>query len=412
MIGRRAFLFAGAGSAAFAQSQAKNIRRELFLKSPGKGTAVMAFAYYTQAKGGAMISIEQRWTRSDTIDIAYYRTSADYGRTWSEPVPRPTGEKHPNGMLRRHLRGGWIHPQSGKYIELWTEGILPTDNPLEGMRQWAVHYSINGGEKQQIVQNGRTASAPLPGVTIGKNSFMLGDNTCLPISLRDGTILLPVQITPLNPDGALYNPAGAYTYHDAAVLRGRLRGDSIEWELASRIAGDPQRTTRGLVEPTLAILRGGRILMVMRGSNDKRHDLPSHRWFSISHDNGSTWTQPAPWTYTNGEHFFSPSACSQLLTHSSGRIFWLGNLLPENPKGNRPRFPFVIGEVDRGSGLLKHESVREVDTRQPGESELLTLSNFYAREDRQTREIALHMTRLFAHADGWEGDGYLYRIPV
>jgi hypothetical protein len=37
-----------------------------------------------------------------------------------------------------------------------------------------------------------------------------------------------------------------------------------------------------------------------------------------------------------------------------------------------------------------------VDDRQPGEDEILTLSNFYAREDCETRQIALHMTRMFA----------------
>ena len=45
-----------------------------------------------------------------------------------------------------------------------------------------------------------------------------------------------------------------------------------------------------------------------------------------------------------------------------------------------------------------------MDDRQPEEDELLTLSNFFAREDRETRQIVVHMTRLFAFKDGWVGD--------
>jgi hypothetical protein len=131
-----------------------------------------------------------------------------------------------------------------------------------------------------------------------------------------------------------------------------------------------------------------------------------------STDGGHHWTAPQPWTYHDSEPFFSPSACSQLLRHSSGRLFWLGNITPENPRGNRPRYPFVIGEVNRSTGLLMRTTVRTIDNLQPGEDPVLSLSNFHAREDRRTREIALHMTRLFARPQGWEGDAYLYRITV
>jgi hypothetical protein len=71
-----------------------------------------------------------------------------------------------------------------------------------------------------------------------------------------------------------------------------------------------------------------------------------------------------------------------------------------------------VGEVDQDSGLLIRESLIKVDDRQPGESEILTLSSPYAREDRQTKQIALHMTRMFAFPDGWVGDAYLYHIDV
>ena len=45
-------------------------------------------------------------------------------------------------------------------------------------------------------------------------------------TLIGGEILLPVSICPLGADGALYNPGGGYTYHDAAVLPG-VDGDLL-----------------------------------------------------------------------------------------------------------------------------------------------------------------------------------------
>lgn len=390
----------------------REIRREVFRASPRPGVAVMAFAWYTDAKRNHLMSIEQHWTRSDTIDVAYVRHSRDHGRTWTAPVERKTGERTAQGMLRRHLRGGWVDPTTKKFIEIWNEGVLPSDDPLEGQRQWRIQYRIGDrGDVQIAKQAGHTDDHPFPTIWRGKNSIMLGDSGYNVLTLRDGTMLLPVTVAPLDAQGKLYNPTGGYTYHDAAVLRGRWRGPNIDWEMSAPIQGDPARVTRGMDEPTIARLNDRQLILVLRGSNDKRPGDPAYRWVSYSSDEGRTWSAPEPWTYTGGERFFSPSSCSQLVAHSSGRLYWLGNITPENPRGNRPRYPFVMGEVDRASGKLIRASVRIVDDKQPDDDPLLTLSNFYAREDRETKEIALHMTRLFALNTGWRGDAFLYRIP-
>lgn len=390
------------------------IRHEVFLPSPGKGTAVMAYAYYTTAHTGDMMSVEQRLSRSDTVDVAYYRYSKDYGRKWSEPQEQITGAKTTGGMYRRAPRGAWVDPHNGKLVEFWLDATLPTDDPLEGLRRWNIFYRIAGGESRQLIHRGAeyNPAHPLPGVYSGKNCAMIGDQPSYPISSDDATILLPIDITPLDADGNMTNPGGGYTYHDTAVLRGRWKDENIEWQMSDLVVADPARTTRGLSEPTIAMIDRNAYILVMRGSNDKKPDLPSHRWISYSSDGGNGWTEAKPWTYHDGTPFFSPSSCSQLVKHSSGRLFWLGNITPENPKGNRPRYPFVIGEVDRGSGLLIREKVRTIDTLQKGEDPVLSLSNFFAREDRQTKEICVHMTRLFARDKAWEGDAMLYRIPI
>ncbi|MCX6604806.1 MAG: sialidase family protein [Acidobacteria bacterium] len=400
-------LFLALPAAALAQ------RRSVFIPSPGKGTAIMAYAFYTQRSGGEMNSIEQRWSRSDTIDTAYRRRSTDYGVTWSAPETIVTGEKRPEGMYRKHLRCGYVDPPTGRYLEFFMEGVLPTDDPLEGMRRWQLFYTY-AGKTHQVIHEGAEFSAahPLPGVRAGKNSVMMGDQSCVPLTLQDGTICVPVEITPLGANGEYYNPGQGYTWHETAVLLGKWDGDRLRWRMSNVIRLSPEQSTRGIMEATMARLTDGRLLLVCRASNDKTPERPSRRWASYSSDGARTWSVPVPWTYEGGEEFFSPSSCSQLLTHSNGKIYWLGNITPTNPRGNRPRFPFVIGEVDRHTGLLRKATVRTVDTLQEGENEILSLSNFYAYEHRKTREIVVHMTRLFAHADGWEGDAMRYAVGV
>src|SRR5438132_701192 len=115
LMTRRTFL---AVSATALQAR-ERVRREVFLHSPGPGTAVMCDAYYTKASGGSMMSIEHRFSRSDTVDVAYYRYSKDHGKTWSAPVERRTGEKRPEGMWRRHPRACFVDPHTGRFLEFW-----------------------------------------------------------------------------------------------------------------------------------------------------------------------------------------------------------------------------------------------------------------------------------------------------
>jgi hypothetical protein len=405
---------------------AAGIRRELFIRSPKPGTAVILSAsYYPMPTGVELISMHSFSSRSDTMDAVFFRRSHDNGRTWSDPVEVHSSEHRPDGTFRRVTLGGSVDPQTGRFVRFRNEGVLPTDDPLEGMRHWYVCYTVSedGGltsvVDEQVIQHGAEFSAthPLPGVWVGRNCVVFGELSATPLTLADGTLLMPVCITPVGPDGNYFNPGGGYTYFDVAVLRGRWRPDKhLEWELSSVVKGDPARSTRGMDESSLAVLADGRVLMVMRGSNDRKPALPGRRWVAYSSDQGRTWTPPVPWTYANGEDFFSPASSSKLLTHSSGRIFWLGNITPHNPTGNSPRYPLVIGEVDRRTGLLRQETVRVVDDRGPQETEFLQLSNFAAREDRETGEIVVNLCRFFEHTTGaernWTSDAYVYHIPV
>jgi len=159
----------------------------------------------------------------------------------------------------------------------------------------------------------------------------------------------------------------------------------IRWELSERVSIDPARSSRGCLEPTIAQAPDGRLLMVMRGSNDSS---------TIRASSGSpspvtkarTWTPPEPWTFSDGSTLFSPSSSSQLFQHSNGTLYWLGNVSPENPQGSYPRYPLVIGRVDPASLKVVRDSVFEIDSWRPEDGPLpVMLSSFYAHEDRRKR---------------------------
>jgi len=96
----------------------------------------------------------------------------------------------------------------------------------------------------------------------------------------------------------------------------------------------------------------------------------------------------------------------------------MGNICKDNPKGNSPRYPLMLGEVDRHTGCLIRDSLAVIDDIQPSESPKLTLSNFLVREERGSGDLLLHLTRLFANDFGqtkghdWTADAWVYRITV
>jgi hypothetical protein len=405
--------------------RAFTVRREVFLKSPAPGTGIGAFSYYTRPTGLELISRHNYATRSDTSDRAFRRFSPDNGRTWSANDETFTVEHRPGGTFRRSVSSGLVDPSTGALVEFRIEGLFEKDQPLDRLRGYAITHALShdGGRtwahEAPVIHHGEefTEEHPLPGVWRGKNCAFIGDHSCAPIALRDGALLLPIQVVPLGPDGKLFNPGGGYTFTAAAVLRGAwTAGKTLRWEMSALVEADPALSTRGMIEPTVAELADGRLIMVMRGSNDKKPEAFGGKWVSFSRDAGRTWTAPKLWTYDDATPFHSPSACSQLLAHSSGRLFWLGNITPKNPAGNRPRYPFVIGEVDRRNGLLRQDTVTVVDDREPGDGELLALSNFFAHEDRETHEIVLHMSRQGAKSTAkkadFTADAFLYRIGV
>ena len=391
--------------------------REIFVPSPAAGTYVSGGAFYTRPSGLEMMSIHGYETRNDICDVSFHRWSDDNGRTWSEPRAVETYVKADGVARQRCLTPGILDPRTGRLLFFILQGYLPNENCLDGMTHYGVLWAISedGGRslchEEPLVQRGDQYSEmhPIEGVWIGRNCIMNGVNA---LWLETGQVLFPAMVTRLGPDGNYYNPLGAFTYTDVVVLLGTWERGRLAWDWLARVEFELSQSTRGAIEPTLAAFPAGRILMVMRGSNSLRPQMPGYKWYCVSSDGGRRWTPPEPWGYVGGERFFSPSSISMFLPHSSGRTFWIGNIAPRNPDGNQPRYPLVIAEVDADSLMLIKDSVTVVEDRRPEDHPGIQFSNFQAHEDRQTGEVVVYLPFFYTTREGWTGSLHRYRVAA
>jgi hypothetical protein len=166
------------------------------------------------------------------------------------------------------------------------------------------------------------------------------------------------------------------------------------------------------MEPEVAELKDGRLLVVWRGSDTPK--TPGRKWFSLSSDGGLTLTEPAEWKYEDGSRFYSPSAWHRMLRHSvTGKLYWFGNICPEPPDGNWPRYPLIIAEVDENKAALKRSTVTAIDDRKPGQSNRLQFSNFSLLENRETHQLEMLLTIYSEDPSDWRNaDCYKYTLTL
>ena len=192
----------------------------------------------------------------------------------------------------------------------------------------------------------------------------------------------------------------------------RARAEASHSGLPQIIA--PSRSARGLMEPEVAVLGDGRLLVVWRGSDTGWDgavaDEPGRKWFAVSGDGGRTLGPVEEWRYSDGGRFYSPSSIHRMIRHRvTGRLYWIGNLCAAPPRGNHPRHPLVLAEVDERSAAIRRETVTVLADRGPYDGPEVQFSNFSLREDPETHDLELHLTTYgqerergdWATADAW-----------
>jgi hypothetical protein len=128
-----------------------------------------------------------------------------------------------------------------------------------------------------------------------------------------------------------------------------------------------------------------------------------------------TWSKVTDLRYDTGEPFYSPATMARTIRSSvTGKLYCFLNINPDPPVGNGPRHPLQVAEIDEENICLKKETLTIIDDRHPElDSPHLQLSNFGLREDRESRLVELHLTRLGergSRPETWDADTYRYVI--
>ena len=312
----------------------------------------------------------------------------------------------PPGEENVYVHHVWRDARSGRALRL----VIATSNTpdtVEGSRTYKLWYQVSsdGGttfdQLRQLVLEGEEFDAfhPIRGVDVRKNGFVTSHAP--PFSGSNGEVMVPIELWRLDENGEVYNPAAksGYTYCDSAVLIGRWNdeGDDLTWDMGDRVQLTLEQSTAGGYEPALTELdKPGTFLIVLRASNFGNPALPSYKWKAISTDYCRTWSRPAPFTYSDGARFYSPASCSEFVRHTQNkRIYWVGNIVEENARGNDPRDPLVIAELDQSTCGLVEESVQVVFTRDPEiDTPRVQFSNASVREDPETHDFVIRTTRI------------------
>ena len=367
---------------------------------------------YRRSAGREILQVYGAMVASDAWGRYYQRTSEDNGRTWSEPTVIFEPHETEEGIHRWNEGALFLDEEKDRLLHFNNYSIFPESRhsrSVLGLTRILMRMSSDGGpfsEPRQIIQRGHDEVNWADGVTFGKNCMHISFPA--PLRTRDGRILLPVGRMPMDAvagEGLILCEAGC--------LIGQWVGDDIEWDLSGMVGLDRNLSSRGLCEPTLAELPDGSILMIMRGSNSEIA-APGRRWHAISQDGARTWSKPEPLRYDTGEDFSSPASGSRLIRSSrNGKLYWLGNIVPENPDGSLPRQPVQIAEVDEDKVALKKDTVSIIDDRRPDDPPVVHLSNFRVYEDRETGEIVMNLARLFERGPKDNtSPSYQYRIRI
>jgi len=298
-----------------------------------------------------------------------------------------------------------------------TRGI---DDTAQGFMDYKLWYRISTDdgntwdEERPMLQQGDefTPMHPNKFVWIGKNSFCYASVPPF-LKMSNGQILLPFYYAPLDENGEYYNPVNAFTFTSVACMIGTWNeaGDDIIWDVSQDIRLPGELSSRGANEcAVIELSTPGHILMVTRGSNQPfTGTQKAWKWKTLSTDYGKTWSEYTQFTFDDGESFLSPSSMSNFIRSSkTGKVYWLGNISRTPPKGNHPRYPLVIAELDEQKLALRKETVTIIDDRGPEDAPEMQLSNFSNVEEPQTGNIMVTLNRY----DGNPGGRHTYVIEV
>jgi hypothetical protein len=368
------------------------VEKALYRAQPRANAAALVRRMYAGPQG-EMLEIQSVEARDDVPTEESIRFSSDHGRTWSDPRPEaPVANVFKGVEVLQYANCGMLYdPQSELLVSLWLRQIV------HGGR-WNnftyVRVSRDGGRtwsepRQLRYEPGPDfdPADPLKPEFLARNQAYIGNNI-----IRHSNGALITGVAHANAEGDSENESRPWKMAALCFIgKWDRSAGGYRWTPGARVEISPAQSARGLMEPEVAELKDGRVLVVWRGSDTP--ETPGRKWFSVSADGGRTLAPVREWRYDDGTPFYSPSSYQRMIRHSANRkLYWVGNISPVPPAANAPRHPLVIAEVDETAPALKRNTVTLIDTKQPMDGPELQLSNFALYENRETHALELFLT--------------------
>jgi hypothetical protein len=393
------------------------VQREVYAEHTRPAAGRWVSAYYV-GPGVEREEVHSFMAKSDTPEQPQWRRSLDNGRTWSDFEPLPDVVTHEHGArIYWGVGPRFYDSETDVVVSIW---LRQTKQKLYANHSFS-RISRDGGRtwstpRQLRYEDGAAFDPdnPLAPEFLENNQSYFGSNI---IRHTGGTLIhvgAAVNVPYENTSGKSFDgrvPADARNIGSLCFVgQWNEATNDYDWTAGGPVWVPLEVSSRGLMEPDVTELADGRVLVVWRGSNTP--ETEGRKWFSVSGDGGMTLSPVAEWKYDDGSRFYSPSSIHRFIRHSvTGKLYWIGNICPTPPRGNSPRYPLVIAEVDESLPALRRDTQTVIDARGPDDSERLQLSNFAVLENRETHDVELYLTRLGADPnDFWGSDAYRYTL--
>ncbi|MBT3380712.1 MAG: exo-alpha-sialidase [Lentisphaerae bacterium] len=418
-----------------------DVSKAVYVKHPAPGAAAEVKSYYTKSR---LVEIHTTKSGGHAPKNPEERESTDDGRTWSMLQPSQETEFLPTGCNPRWGNNERVlyDPVAGLHVSVWWS--ITTLKTAPGKHRYYNHawYRLSEDDARTWARPRQLRYEPGPVYdfeTPYDASFLEKNLTTVHAGCTmlhsNGTIVVATVGVKIPEGEGDPDPGGKYGSYDKpahcrdlgiACFVGRWDKQKrlYDWKRGNCVWLPRSVVRRGFMEAAIAELRDGRILVVCRGTGTA--ETPGRKWYAVSSDGGMTLSKVRELKYDDGTRFYSPSSYHRVLRSSAtGKLYWVGNICPEPPQGNAPRYPLVIAEIDEDVPALKRNTATVIDDCLPPDSKDLQLSNFSLIENRRTRCFELFLTRIgeralmkgpnkdvFPCKEFWTADCYKYTLTL
>ena len=180
------------------------------------------------------------------------------------------------------------------------------------------------------------------------------------------------------------------------VMVGTVRKSGIEFRDGGKLRVGSARSFCGLDEPAAARLPDGRFLLLLRAGarlpGDGEPGVTSGKLFSVSQDDGESWSEPEFLRYDDGTTVYSPRSFHGVFVSSANhRTYAVMNIAPAPCWNCDPRNELDLCEINPATLRVRRDRIVPVEKMAPDHHPKVRFSNFQMIEDAHG-QLLLMMT--------------------